>query len=97
MPDVRSAVHLHKEDLELYVRGRARERSDRSILKVLSDLRQERELIGEAIIALEGIAGGHGRRRSRTFPVLDDNLEAQSPKDVAVRQAERKPPASSLR
>jgi hypothetical protein len=35
------------------------------ILKMLSDLRQEREQIGEAIIALERLAQGHGKRRGR--------------------------------
>ncbi len=32
---------------------------------MLSDLRQEREQIGEAIIALERLAQGHGKRRGR--------------------------------
>jgi hypothetical protein len=35
------------------------------ILKMLSDLRQEREQIGETIIALERLAQGHGKRRGR--------------------------------
>jgi hypothetical protein len=35
------------------------------IFKMLSDLRQEREQIGEAIIALERLAQGHGKRRGR--------------------------------
>jgi hypothetical protein len=35
------------------------------ILKMLSDLRQEREQIGEAIIALERLAQGHGKRLGR--------------------------------
>jgi hypothetical protein len=33
------------------------------ILKMLSALRQEREQIGEAVIALEHLAQGHGKRR----------------------------------
>ena len=32
---------------------------------MLSDLRQEREQIGEAMIALERLAQGHGKRRGR--------------------------------
>jgi hypothetical protein len=39
--------------------------SDMDILKMLSDLRQEREQIGEAIIALERLAQGQGKRRGR--------------------------------
>jgi hypothetical protein len=35
------------------------------ILKMLADLRQEREQLGEAIIALERLASGLGRRRGR--------------------------------
>jgi hypothetical protein len=35
------------------------------IFKMLSDLRQEREQIDEAIIALERLAQGHGKRRGR--------------------------------
>ena len=39
--------------------------SDMDVLKMISDLRQEREQIGEAIIALERLAQGHGKRRGR--------------------------------
>jgi len=35
------------------------------ILKMLSDLRQERDQISEAIIALEHLAQGHSKRRGR--------------------------------
>jgi hypothetical protein len=35
------------------------------ILKMLSDLRQEREQIGEAIITLERLAAGSRKRRGR--------------------------------
>jgi hypothetical protein len=35
------------------------------ILKMLSDLRQEREQIDEAIIALERLTQGYGKRRGR--------------------------------
>ena len=35
------------------------------ILKMLSDLRQEREQIGEAIVVLERLAARSGKRRGR--------------------------------
>ena len=35
------------------------------ISKMLAELRQEREQIGEAIITLERLAAGRGRRRGR--------------------------------
>ena len=35
------------------------------VLKMLADLRQEREQIEEAIVTLERLAQGHGRRRGR--------------------------------
>jgi hypothetical protein len=35
------------------------------ILKMLAELRQEREQIGEAIITLERLAQGRGKRRGR--------------------------------
>jgi hypothetical protein len=35
------------------------------VLKMLSDLRQEREQIEEAIVTLERLAAGRGRRRGR--------------------------------
>jgi len=35
------------------------------VLKMLADLRQEREQIEEAIITLERLARGRGRRRGR--------------------------------
>jgi len=35
------------------------------VLKMLSDLRQEREQIEEAIITLERLARGQGKRRGR--------------------------------
>jgi hypothetical protein len=38
---------------------------DMDILKMLSDLRQEREQIGEAIITLERLAAGSRKRRGR--------------------------------
>ncbi len=35
------------------------------VLKMLADLRQEREQIEEAILTLERLANGRGRRRGR--------------------------------
>jgi hypothetical protein len=35
------------------------------VIKMLADLRQEREHLEEAIMTLERLARGHGRRRGR--------------------------------
>ena len=35
------------------------------VIKMLADLRQEREHIEEAILTLERLARGHGKRRGR--------------------------------
>ena len=39
--------------------------SDMDILKMLAELREERQQIGEAIMTLERLAQGHGKRRER--------------------------------
>jgi hypothetical protein len=39
--------------------------NEMDVLKMLSDLRQEREQIEEAIVTLERLARGRGRRRGR--------------------------------
>jgi hypothetical protein len=41
------------------------EKSPMDVLKMLADLRQEREQIEEAIVTLERLAEGRGRRRGR--------------------------------
>jgi hypothetical protein len=46
-------------------RLRLRYASKMDILKMLSDLREEREQIGEAIIVLERLAARSGKRRGR--------------------------------
>ena len=61
---------MHNEDLELRpgvarFKATLRYSSKMDILKMLSDLRQDRERIGEAIIALERLAQRHGKRRGR--------------------------------
>jgi hypothetical protein len=38
------------------------------ILKMLADLREERERLAEAIIALDRLAQRHGKRRGRPSP-----------------------------
>jgi hypothetical protein len=38
---------------------------DMDILKMLADLREEREQIGEAIVVIERLAQGRGKRRGR--------------------------------
>jgi hypothetical protein len=42
-----------------------RERKTMDVIKMLADLRQEREQIEEAIMTLERLARGRGRRRGR--------------------------------
>jgi hypothetical protein len=43
-------------------------KANMDILKMLADLRQERERLGQAIIALERLAKGVGKRRGRSRP-----------------------------
>ena len=45
--------------------GRSRYPSDMDVLKMLADLRQERAAVEEAIVVLERLASGHGKRRGR--------------------------------
>jgi hypothetical protein len=47
--------------------------------KMLADLRQEREQIEEAILSLERLARGRGRRRGRP-PAWLSEMEQQQPK-----------------
>ena len=47
--------------------------------KMLADLRQEREQIEEAILSLERLARGRGRRRGRP-PAWLNEIEQQQPK-----------------
>jgi hypothetical protein len=72
---IENAVKLQKADREPVgvsvlkseqrtARGTGRKRS-MDVLKMLSDLRQEREQIEEAIMTLERLARGRGRRRGR--------------------------------
>jgi hypothetical protein len=56
------------------------------ILKMLSDLRQERDQIDEAIVALERLAQGHGKRRGRPPAGIS------APEDVPKRRG--RPPGS---
>jgi hypothetical protein len=53
------------------------------ILKMLADLRAEREQIEEAIVVLERLAAGHGKRRGRppawmAKTIIKTTNEAQS-------------------
>jgi len=56
------------------------------ILKMLSDLRQERDQIGEAVIALERLAQRHPKRPGRPPAWMS------APKDVPKRRG--RPPGS---
>ena len=53
---------------------------------MLSDLRQERDQIGEAIVALERVAQGHGKRHGRPPASMS------GPKDAQKRRG--RPPGS---
>jgi hypothetical protein len=50
---------------ELRANLECREKDSMDVLKMLADLRQEREQIEEAILTLERLAHGRGRRRGR--------------------------------
>jgi hypothetical protein len=50
------------------------------INKMLSDLRQEREQIEEAIITLERLARGRGKRRGRPPAWLVDARKREKPR-----------------
>jgi DNA invertase Pin-like site-specific DNA recombinase len=52
--------NVEKFGLELF-----RERTAMDVAKMLADLRQEREQIEEAILSLERLARGRGKRRGR--------------------------------
>jgi DNA invertase Pin-like site-specific DNA recombinase len=47
------------------LKERAGDKIDMDVLKMLADLRQEREQIEEAILTLERLARGRGKRRGR--------------------------------
>jgi hypothetical protein len=63
MPDAQRAIHANQDDLNKRVL--LRYPSEMDILKMLCDLRDEREQIDEAIIALERLAAGSKKRRGR--------------------------------
>jgi len=52
------------------------------IMKMLDDLRQEREAIEEAILTLERLANGQGRRRGRP-PAWMSALKKRQAADVS--------------
>jgi hypothetical protein len=58
------------------------------ITKMLSDLRQEREQIEEAIITLERLARGRGKRRGRP-PAWLSEARKREPKKAAKMGAGR--------
>ena len=66
------------------------------IMKMLDELRQEREAIEEAILTLERLANGQGRRRGRppawmTALKKKQDVEAPSPVAIPQRGRTRKP------
>ena len=64
------------------------------VMKILNDLRQEREIIEEAIITLERLARGQGKRRGRPpawMAALKDKERLEAAAEAAP--AETAPPA----
>lgn len=57
------------------------------LLKAISELRAEREQIEDAILALERLARGQGKRRGRPPKWMSDR--GQSPPGNAKRQSKR--------
>ena len=64
------------------------------ILKMLADLHQEREQIDEAILVLERLAQGHGKRRGR--PPAWMTAATQIKKRGRPPGSKNKPKAASL-
>jgi hypothetical protein len=62
------------------------------VLKMLADLRQERESIEEAIVTLERLARGQGKRRGRP-PSWMSVLKDKKPTKTAGRRG--RPPKAS--
>jgi hypothetical protein len=61
--------------------------------KILGDLRREREQIEEAILTLERLATGRGRRRGRP-PAWMSQLKAAEPKASSEPKRRGRPPGS---
>jgi hypothetical protein len=59
------------------------------VLKMLSDLRREREQIDEAIVTLERLAQGRGKRRGRPPSWMKEIKSAVS--DTAVKRKAKRP------
>ena len=60
--------------------------SDMDVTKMIDELRQERDQLGEAIITLERLAAGHGKRRGRPPAWM-----------TAVKKRRGRPPGSKNR
>ncbi len=61
--------------------------------KILGDLRREREQIEEAILTLERLATGRGRRRGRP-PAWMSQLKNAEPKAATEPKRRGRPPGS---
>lgn len=66
------------------------------VMKILNDLRQEREIIEEAIITLERLARGQGKRRGRP-PAWMAALRDKEKQEAAAAEAETAEPAPAPR
>jgi hypothetical protein len=57
--------------------------SPMNIVKMLVELREEHSRLGDAIIALERLASGHGRRRGRPpARMKDQSNNISKPKEI---------------
>ena len=55
------------------------------VAKILAELRQEREQIEEAILSLERLARGRGRRRGRPPAWMAEITDKRRPRPPAVK------------
>jgi len=60
------------------------------VLKILADLRRERERLEEAILTLERLAAGSGRRRGRP-PAWMSQLKTSESKNPEIKRRGRPP------
>lgn len=66
------------------------------VVKILADLRREREAIEEAIITLERLARGQGKRRGRP-PAWMAALKKRQEEAGAGERRRGRPPKSSVK
>lgn len=65
LSELKMLFRSRNNDLDYYLTHKVRGESRMDVAKILVELRQEREQIEEAILSLERLARGRGRRRGR--------------------------------